>query len=131
MRVDLNGILASMPARSIIFSGLNAPSTAADNTSLFDRSTSSSATIAGSGGMPGIPATAFGANMTLGFSANSDSSGGSLTNTAAHAANVALLASYMASTFVTPSGGHGGSLIADAAQAWSQVASLTQPHAAA
>jgi hypothetical protein len=44
-------------------------------------------------------------------------------------ANIALLGSYMASTFAAASDGHGGTLISEAAQASSQTPVLTQPHA--
>jgi hypothetical protein len=44
-------------------------------------------------------------------------------------ANIALLGSYMASTFAAASDGHGGTLISEAAQASSQTPALTQAHA--
>ena len=43
--------------------------------------------------------------------------------------NIALLGSYMASSFVASSDGQSGTLISEAAHALSQTASLTQPHA--
>jgi hypothetical protein len=46
-----------------------------------------------------------------------------------HIANIALLGSYMASTFVAASDAHGGTLISEAAQSASQTPVLTQPHA--
>jgi hypothetical protein len=46
-----------------------------------------------------------------------------------HIANIALLGSYMASTFAAASDGHGGTLISEAAQTASQTPLLTQPHA--
>jgi hypothetical protein len=45
-----------------------------------------------------------------------------------HMANIALLGSYMASTFVAASDGHGGTLISEAAQTSVQSPLLTQPH---
>ena len=62
---------------------------------------------------------------TLGYSANSGNSGGAPT-----AANIALLGSYMASSFVSSSDGNGGTLISEAAQISSQASLLAQPHAA-
>jgi hypothetical protein len=44
-------------------------------------------------------------------------------------ANIALLGSYMASSFVTSSDGHGGTLIGEAAQITFQTTPLAQPHA--
>jgi hypothetical protein len=62
-------------------------------------------------------------------SANADASGGTLSvGDGMHMANIALLGSYMASTFVTASDGHGGTLISEAAQTSAQSPLLTQPH---
>ena len=55
---------------------------------------------------------AFSSQLTLGYGANSDNSGGTLTvNDGVHVANLALLGSYMASSFVASSDGHGGTFI--------------------
>jgi hypothetical protein len=57
---------------------------------------------------------AFGANMTLGYSPNANNTGGTLSVSASgHTANIALLGNYLASSFVTASDGHGGTLITD------------------
>jgi hypothetical protein len=70
----------------------------------------------------------FGGNTTLGYSANSDNTGGTLTvSDGSHAASVALLGQYMASSFVMASDGHGGTLITDPQS--NQAPLLTQPHA--
>ena len=70
----------------------------------------------------------FGANTTLAYSANSDNRGGTLTvSDGFHAQSVALLGQYMASSFVTSSDGHGGTLITDPPP--SQQPLLTHPHA--
>jgi probable HAF family extracellular repeat protein len=62
---------------------------------------------------------------TLGYSANSGNSGAAPT-----AANVALLGSYMASSFVSSSDGNGGTLISEAAMTTpNPIGSLVQPHA--
>ena len=62
-------------------------------------------------------------------SAAGDTTGGTLTVTdGTHVANIALLGNYMASTFVTASDGHGGTLIAEGAQT-AQPSLLTHPHA--
>ena len=72
----------------------------------------------------------FGTSSTLGYAANSDHSGGTLSvGDGAHMANIALLGSYMASTFVAASDGHGGTLISEAAHASTQMPVVTQPHA--
>ena len=71
----------------------------------------------------------FGANSTLGYAANSDHSGGTLSvGDGTHMANIALLGSYMASTFAASSDGHGGTLISEAAQTSNQTPIVTQPH---
>jgi hypothetical protein len=62
---------------------------------------------------------------TLGYAANSGNSGA-----APNEANIALLGSYMASSFVTSADGNGGTLISETAQATNEIASLAQPHAA-
>jgi hypothetical protein len=72
----------------------------------------------------------FGTSSTLGYAANSDHSGGTLSvGDGTHIANIALLGSYMASSFVAASDGHGGTLISEAAQNASPTPVLTQPHA--
>jgi hypothetical protein len=71
----------------------------------------------------------FGASSTLGYAANTDNSGGTLSvGDGMHMTNIALLGSYMASTFVAASDGHGGTLISEAAQSSAQSPLLTQPH---
>jgi hypothetical protein len=74
-------------------------------------------TIAGFAGLDAIDLSAigFGANTTLGYSANGNNTGGTLTVTdGTHTANIALLGNYMASSFATASDGHGGTMITDA-----------------
>jgi hypothetical protein len=72
----------------------------------------------------------FGANSTVGYAANADQSGGTLSvGDGTHMASIALLGSYMASTFVAASDGHGGTLISEAAHASTQMPVVTQPHA--
>jgi hypothetical protein len=44
-------------------------------------------------------------------------------------ANIALLGSYMASSFVAASDGHGGTLISETAQSATQMPVVSQPHA--
>jgi hypothetical protein len=44
-------------------------------------------------------------------------------------ANIALLGSYMASSFVAASDGHGGTMISEAAQSATPMPMVTQPHA--
>ena len=72
----------------------------------------------------------FGANSTLGYSGSADHSGGTLSvSDGTHMANIALLGSYMASSFVAASDGHGGTMISEAAHSASQMPMVTQPHA--
>jgi hypothetical protein len=44
-------------------------------------------------------------------------------------ANIALLGSYMASSFVAAGNGHGGTLISTGAQSMNETPLVTQPHA--
>ena len=117
---------------------LNGPSAAAvtfagaSGTLQLDRLGDFSGTVAGFGGQDRLDLTgiAFSANSTLGYSVSSNKPGGSLAaSDGVHAANVALLGSYMASSFVTSSDGHGGTLISEAAQISNQTTSLSLPHA--
>jgi hypothetical protein len=72
----------------------------------------------------------FGAGSTLGYSGNADNSGGTLSvGDGTHTANIALLGSYMASSFAAASGGHGGTMISAAAQSTNETPLVTQPHA--
>jgi len=74
-----------------------------------------------------LPGIAFGAQTTLGYSPNSNNTGSTLLFTAgANSAQIALLGSYMASSFVMGSDNHGGTFVADAAQSGSQT-QLTNP----
>ena len=115
---------------------LNTPSTAAvkfaglGGTLQLDQSASFAGTISGFGGQDQLDLTgiAFGANSTLGYAENNNNSSGSLTvSDGVHTANIALLGSYMASSFVKSSDGHGSTLISEAAQMSGQVALLAQP----
>jgi hypothetical protein len=97
-----------------------------------ENSASFAGTVAGLCGQDAIDFAdiGFGGSSTLGYAANSDHSGGTLSvGDGTHMANIALLGSYMASTFAASSDGHGGTLISEAAQASSQTPALTQPHA--
>ena len=72
---------------------------------------------------------AFGAHTTLGYSEDSGDVGGTLSVTeGTHGAKLALLGNYMAASFVTAANGHGGPLIAEAAQTVNQLVPLTTPH---
>ena len=74
------------------------------------------------------PETALGVQATLGYSPNSNNTGGTLSFSAgANSAQIALLGSYMASSFVMASGNQGNTLLgAEAAQSGSQT-HLTNP----
>jgi hypothetical protein len=70
----------------------------------------------------------FGTNTTLGYSANSDNTGGTLTvSDGLHATSLALLGQFMASSFVMASDGHGGTLITDPSLTSHQNTFLTLP----
>ena len=68
-----------------------------------------------------------GSNTTLGYVANSNNTGGTLTvNDGTHTANIALLGQYMAASFVTSADGLGGTLVQDPPPA-TLAQTLTQP----
>jgi hypothetical protein len=95
------------------------------------RATPRKRTVAGLHGQDAIDLAGigFGAGSTLGYAANADHSGGTLSvGDGMHMANIALLGSYMASSFVTASDGHGGTMISEAAQSATQMPIVTQPH---
>jgi hypothetical protein len=97
-----------------------------------ENSSSFAGTVAGLHGQDAIDFADidFSATSTLGYAANADNSGGTLSvGDGMHTANIALLGSYMASTFVAGSDGHGGTLISEAAQASTQSPIVAQPHA--
>ncbi|QOZ33208.1 hypothetical protein XH92_17280 [Bradyrhizobium sp. CCBAU 53421] len=88
---------------------------AATGTLKLDNSASFSGTVAGLTGQDGIDFSdiAFGSIQTPSF--HGTASGGSLSVTdGTHAASIALLGNYMASTFATSSDGHGGTLVTQA-----------------
>jgi hypothetical protein len=86
-------------------------------TSVVDPPLSGSLTRDPNGGAQGsidLSNVSFGTNTTLGYSANSDNSGGTLTvSDGLHATSLALLGQYAALSFVMASDGHGGTLITD------------------
>jgi len=70
---------------------------------------------------------AFGSNTTLGYAANSNNTGGTLTaSDGTHTANIELLGQYMASSFAMSTDGVGGTLIQDLPPA-TLTHTLTQP----
>ena len=91
-------------------------------------SVASSTTLPIASGTAGS-AGGFAANFTFGSSPNWDNSGG--VSNGVDTTNIALLRNYMASTFVTSSDGHGGTLISEAAHTAFQTTPLTNPHATA
>ena len=99
-----------------------------------DHPASFSGTISGFAGQDQIDLTsiAFSSKTTLGYLPNAGNLGGTLNvSDGVHHASLALLGQYMASSFVTASDGHGGTLISEAAQSSNQTVSLTLPHTAA
>jgi hypothetical protein len=87
--------------------------------------------VSGLGAQNGIdlPGIAFTAQSTLGYSPNRNNTGGTLSLTnGTQSASIALLGSYMASSFVMESDNHGGTMVlADAVRSGSQ-SLLTNPH---
>ena len=99
-----------------------------------DQSQSFSGTIAGFGGQDQIDLAdvGYGAKSTLGYLANSNNTGGTLTiNDGTHTATLALLGQYIAGSFIAASDGHGGTLVSDEALSASatQTPVVTHPHA--
>ena len=78
-----------------------------------------------------LPGVAFDAQTTLGYSPNSNGTGGTLSVTdGTHSANIALLGNYMASSFVMESDNHGGTMVvAEASQTSNQALLTTSQHA--
>jgi hypothetical protein len=82
----------------------------------------------GGAGRNDLSGIGFGANTTLGYSPNGDNTSGTLTaSDGLHAQSVALLAQYMASSFVMAGSGHGGTLSTEPPS--NQELVLTHPHA--
>ena len=97
-----------------------------------DQSQSFSGTIAGFGGQDQIDLAdvGYGAKSTLGYLANSNNTGGTLTiNDGTHTATLALLGQYIAGSFIAASDGHGGTLVSDEALSATQTPVVTHPHA--
>jgi hypothetical protein len=85
--------------------------------------------IGGAGGEVSLDLAdiAFGSNTTLGYAANSNNTGGTLTvSDGTHTANIALLGQYMAASFAMSADGFGGTLIHDNPPA-TLTQTLTQP----
>ena len=78
-----------------------------------------------------LPGIAFGTDTTLGYLSNSNQTGGTLSLTdGTHSANIALLGSYMASSFVMEGDNHGGTMVvAEASQTSNQTLLTTSQHA--
>lgn len=104
---DANVELHAVNSGSIDFTG-SGGALVLDNPATF------TGTVSGfnSQNMIDLPGIAFGAQTSLGYSPNSNGSGGTLSVTdGAHAAQIALLGSYMASSFVLESDNHGGAMV--------------------
>ena len=88
----------------------------ATGTLSLDQPTTFTGTVAGFGAQDRIDLSSigFGAHTTLGYSENKSHTGGTLTIAdGTHAAAIALLGNYMASTLVTASDGHGGTFVTE------------------
>ena len=91
-----------------------------------------SGTISGFAGRDQIDLTsvAFSSNTTLGYLPNAGNLGGTLSvSDGVHNVSLALLGQYIASSFVTASDGHGGTLVSE--QSSNPTISLAHPHAPA
>jgi hypothetical protein len=100
----------------------------ATGTLQLDQSTSFTGTVAGFAGQDQIDLAdiAFSPGTSLGYAGNADNSAGTLSvSDGGNMANIALLGSYMASTFAIASDGHGGTLVSDVAS--SQAPTVTAP----
>ncbi|WP_163161455.1 hypothetical protein, partial [Bradyrhizobium uaiense] len=96
-----------------------------------DQSAAFSGTVSDFGGQDQLDLRdiGFGSATTVGFSANSSGTGGTLSvSDGTHMAQIALLGQYAANSFVAAGDSHGGTLITEPAAAVMQ-AQLTQPHA--
>ena len=81
-----------------------------------DQPSTFTGTVSGFGAQDGIdlPGIAFDAQTTLGYSPNSNGTGGTLSVTdGAQSAKIALLGNYMASSFALASDNHGGTMVVD------------------
>ena len=97
-----------------------------------DQSQSFAGTIAGFSGQDQIDLAdiGYGAKSTLGYLANGNNTGGTLTiNDGNHTATLALLGQYIAGSFVAASDGHGGTLVSEEALSATQTPLVTRPHA--
>ena len=97
-----------------------------------DASSGFAGTVAGFGGQDQIDLAdiAFSQGTLLGYAGNAGNSAGTLSVAdGTHAANIALLGSYMASSFAMASDGHGGTLITAATQMPSSDPAVAPPHA--
>jgi hypothetical protein len=94
-----------------------------------DSSWAFSGKVAGFGGQDEIDLAdiAFGAQTTLGYARNGSTGGELKVSDGIHTADIALLGNYIASSFVTASDGHGGTLITE--QPLNQQPQLATPHA--
>jgi hypothetical protein len=76
-----------------------------------------------------LPGIAFDAQTTLGYSANNNQTGGTLSLAdGTHSVNIALLGNYMASCFAAESDSHGGTMVVAEASQPSDQSQLSHPH---
>ena len=76
-----------------------------------------------------LPGIAFDAQTTLGYSANNNQTGGTLSLAdGTHSVNIALLGNYMASCFAAESDNHGGTMVVAEASQPSDQSQLSNPH---
>jgi hypothetical protein len=121
--------LAAANAEAVTFTG-SAGTLILDGSASAGQAFSFTGTVSGFAGQDAIdlPGIAFDAQTTLGYSLNSNNTGGTLSLTdATHSAKIALLGNYMASSFVTESDAHGGTMVVAEASPGGSQAVLTNP----
>jgi hypothetical protein len=124
--------LAATNAETVTFTG-PAGTLILDGSASAGQASSFTGTVAGFGSQNAIdlPGIAFDAQTTLGYSPNSNNTGGTFSLTdGTHSAKIALLGNYMASSFVTESDAHGGTMVvADTSHTGNQSVLANPQHA--
>jgi hypothetical protein len=126
-----NHTIASGATVTIATAGLGTDTfTGKGGTLVLDLASDFAGKISGFGGQDRIDLAdiGFGAQTTLGYSANANGGGTLTVSDATHIAKVALLGNYIASSFAVASDGHGGTFLEAAASTPGQNA-LALPHA--
>jgi hypothetical protein len=121
--------LGAACSEAVTFSGSTGTLVLGSSSTSGGQSSNFTGTVSGFGAQDVIdlPGIAFDAQTTLGYLADSNQTGGTLSLTdGAQSAKIALLGNYMASSFAVASDNHGGTMITEASQAGNQ-SLLTNP----